>query len=67
MQGPTEMFQHLLESLSKRVEAVIAAKEGPTPYYFVMRCSTIRCPRTFGHVVYKQEKAVIPHKFKYLA
>ena len=31
-QVPTAMFQHLVESLSKRVEAVIAAKWGPTPY-----------------------------------
>ena len=26
------MFQHLVESLSRRVEAVITAKGGPTPY-----------------------------------
>ena len=31
-QGPTAMFQHLVESLPRRVEAVIAAKGGPTPY-----------------------------------
>jgi hypothetical protein len=29
---PAAMFQHLLENLPKRVEAVIAAKGGPTPY-----------------------------------
>jgi hypothetical protein len=29
---PKEMFQHLVESLHRRVEAVIAAKVGPTPY-----------------------------------
>jgi hypothetical protein len=26
------MFQSIVESLPRRVEAVIAAKEGPTPY-----------------------------------
>ena len=26
------VFQHLVESLPRRVEAVIAAKGGPTPY-----------------------------------
>ena len=26
------IFQHLVERLPRRVEAVIAAKEGPTPY-----------------------------------
>ena len=31
-QVPAEMFQHLVESLPRRVEAVIAAKVGPTPY-----------------------------------
>ena len=30
-QIPTAMFQHLVESLPRRVEAVIAAKGGPTP------------------------------------
>ena len=29
---PTAMFQHLVESLPRRVEAVIAAKGAPTPY-----------------------------------
>jgi hypothetical protein len=28
------MFQHLVESLLRRVEAVTAAKGGPTPYYW---------------------------------
>ena len=32
-QVPAEMFQHLVESLSRRVEAVITAKGRPTPYY----------------------------------
>ena len=32
MQVPAAMFQHLVESLPTRLEAVIAAKEGPTPY-----------------------------------
>ena len=31
-QIPTAMFQHLVENLPRRVEAVIAVKEGPTPY-----------------------------------
>ena len=31
-QNPAAMFQHPVESLPRRVEAVIAAKEGPTPY-----------------------------------
>jgi hypothetical protein len=31
-QIPTAMFQHLVEILPRRVEAVIAAKRGPTPY-----------------------------------
>ena len=31
-QEPAAMFQRLVESLPRRVEAVIAAKGGPTPY-----------------------------------
>ena len=31
-QVPEAMFQHLVESLIRRLEAVIAAKLGPTPY-----------------------------------
>jgi hypothetical protein len=31
-QVPVAMFQHLLESLSRRVEAVTSAKGGQTPY-----------------------------------
>jgi hypothetical protein len=31
-QVPAAVFQHLVESLPRRVEAVIAAKGGPTPY-----------------------------------
>ena len=31
-QVPTAMFPSLVESLPRRVEAVIAAKGGPTPY-----------------------------------
>ena len=31
-QVPAAMFQHLMESLPRRVEAVIAAKGGATPY-----------------------------------
>jgi hypothetical protein len=40
------MFQHLVESIPKRVEAVIAAKESNSI------CSMCRCPHTFDHVVY---------------
>ena len=32
MQVPAAMFQNLVESLPRSVEAVIAAKGGPTPY-----------------------------------
>ena len=31
-QVPAAMFQHLVESFPRRVEAIIAAKGGPTPY-----------------------------------
>jgi hypothetical protein len=31
-QVPAAMFQHLMESLPRRVEDVIAAKGRPTPY-----------------------------------
>jgi hypothetical protein len=31
-QVPAAMFQHLVESLPRRVEAIIAANGGPTPY-----------------------------------
>jgi hypothetical protein len=31
-QVPVAIFQNLVESLPRRVEAVIAAKVGPTPY-----------------------------------
>jgi hypothetical protein len=31
-QVPTAFLQHLVESLPRRVEVVIAAKGGPTPY-----------------------------------
>ena len=31
-QIPAEMFQHLVESLPRRVETVITAKGEPTPY-----------------------------------
>ena len=55
-QVPTAMFQHLVESLPRRVEAVIAAKGGDqlhiNAHDFGMICWTIRCPHTFVHVVY---------------
>jgi uncharacterized Zn-finger protein len=51
----------LVESLPRRVEAVIAAK-GDQFYInihdFEMRCTTSRCPRTFGHVVYLNMNAL---------
>jgi hypothetical protein len=31
-QDPAAMFQHLVQSLTRRVEAVAVAKGGPTPY-----------------------------------
>jgi hypothetical protein len=31
-QVPAAMFQHLVESIPRRVEGVIAAKVGPTPH-----------------------------------
>ena len=54
-QVPSPMFQHLVESLPRRVEAVIAAKEDQlhiNTHDFGMRCLTTKCPHTFGHVVY---------------
>ena len=54
-QVPAAMFQHLVESFPRTVEAVIEAKGGSTPFNghdIVMRCLTSRCPHTFGHVVY---------------
>ena len=45
-QVPAAMFQQLVESLRRRVEAVIAANADN----FGMRCSM--CPHTFGHIVY---------------
>ena len=50
-QVPVAMFQHQVESLPRRVEAVIAAKRGPSHSNFGMRCLTNRCPHIFGHVV----------------
>ena len=54
-QVPAAMFLHLVESLPRRVEAVIAAKGNQlhmNAHDFGMRCSTSRYPHTFGHVVY---------------
>ena len=57
-QIPAAMFQHRVESLPRRVEAVIAANGGDqlniNAHDFGMRCWTSRCPHTFGNVV--QEK-----------
>jgi hypothetical protein len=44
-----------VESLPRRVEAVIAAKGDQlhiNAQDFGMRCLTSRCPHTFGHVIY---------------
>ena len=57
-QVPAAMFQHLVESLPRRVEAVVAAKGRPTAHDFGMRWSMSRCPHTFSHVVYKQAHLV---------
>ena len=48
------MFQHLVESLHRRVEDVIAGGEHlhVSAHDFGMRFSTSRCLHTFGHVVY---------------
>ena len=49
-QVPSAMFLHLVESLPRRVEAVIAAKGYQlyiNAYDFGMRCSMSRCPHTF--------------------
>jgi hypothetical protein len=54
-QIPAAMFQHLVESLPRKVAAVVAEKWDQLhikAHDFGMRCSTSRCPQTFGHVVY---------------
>jgi hypothetical protein len=55
-QVPAAMFKYLVESLPRRVKAVIAAKGVQlriNAHNFGMRCLTSMCPRhTFGHVVY---------------
>jgi hypothetical protein len=48
-QVPAAMFQHLVESLSRRVEAVIAAKGGPTPYYTLYGQKYLKKTFTFQH------------------
>jgi hypothetical protein len=56
-QVPSAMFQHLVETLPRRVEAVILAKGDQLHINandFGMRCSTSRCPHTFGHVVWRK-------------
>jgi hypothetical protein len=54
-QVPATIFQHKVESIPRRVEAVIAARGDQlniNAHYFGMRCSTNRCPHTFFiHVV----------------
>lgn len=62
-QIPTDTLQNLVESRSRSVAAVIAAKGGPTLYWcqwFLNRMSNklidmgvmARCPLTFDHIVY---------------
>ena len=49
------MFQHLVESLPRRVEAVRAENGDElhiASHDFGTRCAMSRCPHTFGHVVY---------------
>ena len=56
-QVPTAMFQTLVESLPRRVEAITAANGDQLhidAIDFGMRCSMSRCPHTFGHVVYSR-------------
>jgi hypothetical protein len=51
-QVPTVMFQHVVESPPRRVEAVIAAKGDQlniNDHHFGMIYTTSRCPHTFGH------------------
>ena len=53
-QIPAAMFQHPVESLPRRVEAVIATKGYQlhiNAHDFGMRCWTSRCPHTFSHAV----------------
>jgi hypothetical protein len=53
-QVPTAMFQTLVECLPRRVEAVTAANGDQLhidAIDFGIRCSTSRCPHTFGNVV----------------
>jgi hypothetical protein len=55
-QVSTALFQHLVESLPRRVEAVIVAKGGTNSiltHDFGMTCSRKRCPHTLGYVVYE--------------
>jgi hypothetical protein len=60
------MFQHLVEILCQLVEALIAAKVGGgdqlhiNAHDFGMKCSTSRCPHTFGDVVYVVETSEGP-------
>jgi hypothetical protein len=49
------IFEHLVESLPRRVQVVIVAKGDQLhiiAYDFGMRWSTSKCPHTFGYVVY---------------
>ena len=61
-QVPASMFQHLVESLPpRRVKAVIAAKGDQlhiNAHDIGMRCSTSRCPHSFGLVMYIRKETV---------
>ncbi|CDQ89753.1 unnamed protein product [Oncorhynchus mykiss] len=51
---PAAMFQHPVESLPRRLEAVIVAKGYQLHIHahaFGMKCSTSRCPHTFGNLL----------------
>ena len=68
-QVPTEKFQHLVESLPRRVEAAIAAKGDQlhiSARDFGMRCLTSRCPQTSGHLVYTYPSSILKCLLYYL-
>ena len=56
-QIPAAMFQHLVESLPRRVEADIAAKGGPTPYKYPLLWNYI-----LGEQVYTTWPKVCGHQ-----
>ena len=57
------VFEHLVESLPSRVEAVIVAKGDQlliNAHDFRMGCLTSRCPHTIEHVVYYSWYSLLP-------